>query len=309
MHTKYFLLIALSVLVACSRENPYDASGSFETDEVIVSAEQTGKILFLAIKEGDSLNAGQKVGSIDVSNLVLQKEQKQASVEALQGKTTDARPQLELVRKQLEVQNSQLEHQFRERTRISNLVKADAATQKQLDDIDAAIDQLQKQMSVTRQQIQLYQSNISTQNRAILSEQAPAEKNVAIVEDQIKKGTIINPLTGVVLTQYSFQGEYASSGKPLYKVADLSFLTLRAYITNSQLSEIKLNQKVKVFVEHGSKGIREYDGKVSWISDKAEFTPKTIQTKEERANLVYTIKVRVKNDGYLKIGMYSDIKF
>ena len=299
----------LFAVAGCSRQSPYDASGTFETDEVIISAEQTGKILSLPIKEGDSLGAGQKVGSIDVSNLVLQKEQKQASVEALHEKTTDAQPQLELVRKQLAVQNSQLEQQLRERTRISNLLRADAATQKQLDDIDAAIDQLQKQIAVTRQQIQLYQSNISTQNRSILSEQAPAQKTVAIVEDQIKKGTIINPINGVILTQYAFEGEYATIGKPLYKIADLSVLTLRAYITGTQLPQVKLNQGVKVLVDDGKKGYKEYTGTINWISGKAEFTPKTIQTREERANLVYAIKIRVKNDGYLKIGMYSEIKF
>lgn len=309
MKIKIVYLLPLLTLAACSRQSANDASGSFEVDEIIISAEQTGKILSLAIKEGDSLGVGQKVGSIDVSNLLLQKEQKQASVEALREKTSDAKPQLELVHKQLAVQNSQLEQQIKERARTSNLIKADAATQKQLDDINASIDQLQKQMAVTRQQIQLYQSNISTQNRSILSEEPSARKTVAIVEDQIKKGTIINPIKGIILTQYAFEGEYATIGKPLYKIADLSLLTLRAYITGIQLPQVKLNQKVKIMVDNGKKGYKAYDGIIGWISDKAEFTPKTIQTKEERANLVYAIKVKVKNDGYLKIGMYSEVKF
>ncbi|MBC7828635.1 MAG: HlyD family efflux transporter periplasmic adaptor subunit [Chitinophagaceae bacterium] len=308
MNTKKMYVTFLLALAACSGEPVYDASGTFETDEVIISAEQTGKILSLPIREGDSLGAGQKIGSIDVSNLVLQKEQKQASVEALREKTTDVQPQLELVRKQLAVQNSQMDQLLREKARTSNLLKADAATQKQLDDINSVIDQLQKQMAVTRQQIQLYQSNFSTQNRSILSEQVPAQKTVAIVEDQIKKGIIINPVSGVILTQYSFEGEYATIGKPLYKIADLSWLTLRAYITGNQLPAVKLSQPVKVLVDDGKKGYKEYPGTICWISNKAEFTPKTIQTKDERANLVYAIKIRVKNDGYLKIGMYSEVK-
>ena len=303
-----FIALALSLL-ACKSKNPYDASGSFETDEVIVSAEQTGTILSLKIQEGDSLQAGQSVGAIDVSALEMQKEQKEASVKAIGEKTVDARPRLELVRKQLAVQQSQMEQQLHERDRIANLVKADAATKKQLDDMNATIDQLQKSMDVTKQQIADYASSIRTGNRSILSEKEPALKNVALVEHQIKKGHIINPIRGRVLTQYAFEGEYAVMGKPLYKIGDVSVLTLRAYITGSQLPQVKLNQHVQVLVDNGPKDYTSYDGVITWISDKAEFTPKTIQTKDERANLVYAMKIKVKNNGYLKIGMYGEVKF
>jgi HlyD family secretion protein len=308
---KHLSLIAATLLMlsSCSKERAYDASGTFETDEVIVSAEQSGKIRALSIHEGDQLTAGQNVGGIDVSGLLLQKEQKEAALHAIAEKVSDAGPQLELVRRQLSVQESQLAQQQQERRRTANLVKADAATQKQLDDINAAIDQLQKQIAATRQQMALYQSNIGTQNRSILSEQTPAQKSVTIIEDQIRKGDIVNPINGTVLTQYSFAGEYASIGKPLYKIGDLSVLTLRAYITGKQLPQLKLGQQLTVLTDDGKGGYKQYPGTIDWISSRAEFTPKTIQTKDERADLVYAVKVRVKNDGYLKLGMYSEVKF
>jgi HlyD family secretion protein len=309
MKHKAVIAAALLLLGSCSKEKSYDASGTFETDEIIVSAEQSGKILALDAREGENLKAWQTVGSLDVSNLQLQKEQKEAALVAIAQKTADAGPQLELVRRQLAVQESQLAQQERERRRTANLVKADAATQKQLDDITASVDQLQKQIAATRQQINLYESNIGTQNRSILSEQGPARKSVSIVEDQIRKGSIINPITGTVLTQYAFAGEYASIGKPLYKIGDLSTLTLRAYITGNQLPEVKIGQQVTVQADDGKGGYKQYPGTISWISGKAEFTPKSIQTKDERADLVYAIKVKVKNDGYLKLGMYSELKF
>jgi HlyD family secretion protein len=212
-----------------------------------------------------------------------------------------------LLQDQLAVQQSQLRTLERERTRTSNLVQADAATGKQLDDINAQIDVLQKQIRVTQQQIKVQQSNVGTQNRGILSEANPLEKRVAQLNDQLAKATIVNPVAGTVLTKYAETGEYTAPGKALYKIADLSWLTLRAYISGSQLSQIKLNQPVKVFVDQGAEEYKTLTGTITWISDKAEFTPKTIQTKEERANLVYAVKVRVKNDGYLKIGMYGEV--
>ena len=306
------ILLASFVLAAtsCHDNRPdTDASGVFESDEVIVSAEQTGKLLSFPIKEGDTLRKGALAGSIDVNNVILQKEQVQASIQALRQKTTNPHPQIELVKRQLAVQESQLAQQQREKTRTENLLKADAATQKQLDDINAQIDQLQKQIAVSRQQIDLDNSNIATQNRTIFSEQNPLEKNVAAIQDQINKGQIINPITGTVLTRYALEGEMTSTGKALYKIANLDTLTLRAYVTGAQLTSIRLNQPVKVYTDDGAKHYKQYNGEVYWISDKSEFTPKTIQTKDERANLVYAVKIRVKNDGYLKIGMYGEVKF
>ena len=295
---------------SCSQKKiDTDASGVFESDEVIVSAEQNGKILSFPIQEGDTLAKGAKIGNIDMSNTMLQKQQVQATIAALHDKTTNPLPQTELVERQLAVQESQLAQQLRERTRTENLLKADAATQKQLDDINSTIDQLQKQIAVSKQQIALDKSNIATQNRTVYSEQAPLEKSVAQIQDNIDKGQIINPIKGTVLTKYALEGEMTTMGKALYKIANLDTLTLRAYVTGSQLTQVKLGQTVKVYSDEGANQYREYPAEVYWISDKSEFTPKTIQTRDERANLVYAVKIHVKNDGYLKLGMYGEVKF
>jgi HlyD family secretion protein len=300
-----------SLLISSCNQNKLvtDASGVFESDEVIVSAEQSGKLLSFPIQEGDTLRKGIVAGQIDMSNTILQKQQVQASIQALRQKTTNPLPQTELIKKQLAVQQSQLAQQLRERTRTENLLKADAATQKQLDDINAAIDQLQRQIAVSQQQIALDNSNIATQNRTIFSEKDPLEKSVDQIQDQINKGQVMNPLSGTVLTKYALEGEMTVTGKALYKIANLDTLTLRAYVTGAQLTAVKLGQPVKVYTDQGAKNYKEYSGQVSWISDKSEFTPKTIQTKDERANLVYAVKIRVKNDGYLKLGMYGEVKF
>jgi membrane fusion protein YbhG len=302
-------LIAITTAACNQHKIQTDASGVFESDEVIVSAEQNGKIISFPIHEGDTLDKGQKIGQIDMSNTILQKAQVEASIAALRDKTTNPRPQAELVQRQLAVQESQLAQQLRERTRTENLLKADAATQKQLDDINASIDQLQKQIAVSRQQIALDNSNIATQNRTVFSEQAPLERSAAQIQDNINKGQIINPIRGTVLTRYALQGEMTTTGKALYKIANMDTLTLRAYITGSQLTQVKLGQQVKVYADQGTDQYREYAGQIYWISDKSEFTPKTIQTRDERANLVYAVKIRVRNDGYLKLGMYGEVKF
>jgi len=308
---KYNMILGIAVVMminACGKGgNDYDASGNFEADEVIVSAEQNGEIQSFTVKEGDQLAAGQTVGQIDVAIPTLQKEQVQASIKALQEKTHDPVPERELVRRQLLVQEAQLQQQYRERTRTENLVKSDAATQKQLDDINALIVQMERQLNVTRQQLQLNNSNISTQNRSILSEKAPLEKSLAQFAEQIRKGQIVNPISGVVLQRYALQGEMATTGKPLYKIANIDTLYLKAYVTGVTLPQIKLGQQVQARIDQGKKNYKTYPGEITWISGKSEFTPKTIQTKNERANLVYAIKVRVKNDGYLKIGMYGEM--
>jgi HlyD family secretion protein len=302
-----FLLCAL--LLSCSnKENIYDASGTFESDEVIVSSEQNGQLLSFNVNEGDSLTKGQVIGFIDSTNLVLQKQQVQATIHSLSEKTSDVQPQVKLLRDQLAVQQSQLDHLIYERNRYQRLVAAQAATQKQLDDLNAQVDQAQKQMQVTQQQIAVQQSNTGTQNRSILSESDPLKKQIAQINQQLSKANIVNPLTGTVLAKYAQQGEITATGKALYKIADLSYLNLRAYITGTQLSQIKLNQQVEVLVDDGADKYKTYDGVITWISGKAEFTPKTIQTKDERANLVYAVKIKVKNDGYLKIGMYGEVQ-
>jgi HlyD family secretion protein len=309
MTMKYVYVIALAVLVSACNRSKYDAdaSGTFEADEVIVSSEIGGKLLSFNLEEGTTLDSGKAVGVIDAENLTLQKQQVEESIKALSSKTADVNPQVKLLQDQLSVQQSELDRQSRERTRTENLVKADAATGKQLDDINAQIDVIRKQINVTQQQINVQKNNVQTQNRSILSEGAPLEKRVAQLDDQLKRATIVNPLAGTVLTKYAEAGEITSPGKALYKIADLSTLTLRAYITGTQISEVKLNQQVKVRVDKGKDEYKEIPGTITWISDKAEFTPKTIQTKEERANLVYAVKINVKNDGFLKIGMYGEV--
>jgi HlyD family secretion protein len=308
-HIIHAIAIMVITLACNRREEAFDASGSFEAEEVIVSSEATGKIESLKLEEGTTLTQNAVVGIIDAENIQLQKEQVQASIAALREKTVDVKPQVKMLQDQLSVQQSQLDNLLHERNRVENLIKADAATGKQLDDIKAQIDVVRKQMVVTRRQIDVQRTNSNTQNRSILSEEEPLQKKVKQLDQQIGDANIINPVQGTVLAKYAEAGEMTAAGKALYKIADLSTLTLRAYITGSQFSQVKLGQQVKVLVDNGADDYRTYSGTITWVSGKAEFTPKTIQTKEERANLVYAIKVKVKNDGYLKIGMYGDVQF
>jgi HlyD family secretion protein len=305
------ILIAGLILTAFSCNSnkvKFDASGTFESDELVVSSEANGRITSLNLEEGNLLKKGQVVGTIDNESLQLQKEQVEASISALKEKTSDVAPQIRLLEDQKKVQQSQLTNMLQERARTENLVKADAATKKQLDDINAQIDVLQKQISVTEQQINVQKNNVATQNRSILSEKNPLEKKSAQLQDQIQKSNIVNPIDGTVIMKYAELGEVTAQGKALYKIADLSTIILRAYVTGIQLPNIKTGQQVKVLIDSTESKYKEYPGTIEWISDKAEFTPKTIQTKEERANLVYAIKIRVKNDGYLKIGMYGEVQ-
>lgn len=306
---KFLAAWTLLMATACDGKNGnFDASGTFETDEVIVSSELSGKITRLGIEEGQAIARDSIIGEVDAANIALQKEQVEANIRALSQKTADVTPQVRLLENQLAVQQSQLNNLLHEKTRIENLVRQDAATGKQLDDINAQVDVARKSLSVTQQEINVRRSNIATQNRSILSESEPLQKRVEQLQDQIRRASIVNPINGTVITKYAEEGEITSAGKALYKIADLSTMTLRAYISGTQLSKVKLGQAVKVKVDEGE-GYRELPGTITWIADKAEFTPKTIQTKEERANLVYAMKVKVKNDGYLKIGMYGELNF
>jgi HlyD family secretion protein len=310
MKKRIYLYLLLGVLLAgCGKSgHEFDASGTFEADEVIVSAELAGRLDSFTVQEGQQLRAGKVVGLIDALNLTLQKEQVEASIAALQEKTMDVQPHIRLLQNQLAVQKTQLATLERERTRTQHLLTADAATSKQLDDINDQIEVLKGQMQVTQQQIKVQYTTVSTQNRGILSENKPLQKRVAQLEDQLSDAHITNPINGTVLAKYAEQGEVTAPGKALYKIADLTYINLRAYVTGDQLPQVRLGQPVRVLIDQG-KGYRELPGTVTWVSDKAEFTPKTIQTKDERANLVYAMKVRVKNDGYLKIGMYGEVIF
>jgi HlyD family secretion protein len=309
MHTKFILLAIALGLASCNNaENDHDASGVFEADEVIVSSEMAGRILKFPAVEGDRLAAGDSVVFIDATNIRLQKEQVEASIGTLREKTTDVSLQVDLLKNQLTVQETQLATLEKERERFENLVKADAATGKQLDDIVGQINQLQRQMSVTKQQIKVQQNVTGSQNRGILSEKDPLAKRVAQLDDQLQRSTVVNPSTGILLTKYAQAGEVTAAGKALYKIANLDVVRLKAYFSGDQMASIKLGQTVKVQVDDGKGGYRNYNGTITWISDKAEFTPKTIQTKDERANLVYATKIDVKNDGLLKLGMYGEVK-
>ena len=310
-------------LSACVEEKNFDASGSFEADEIIISSEQNGKLLSFNVQEGMDLKANTVVGQIDTIDLALQKAQVLATMEAITGKTVGTNPQAKVINTQIGTQEAQIETLRKqlqlldiEVARVQNMFEGGAATQKQLDDIkgqreilNKQLETAQKQVEVLNSQITSTQENIGIQNKAILAELKPTQAKLDLINQQIKKAEITNAVDGVVLTKYVMQGEFVTIGKPLYKIADLSDITLKAYITGDQLAKIALNQQVTVNTDDGNGGFKQHQGTVTWISSKAEFTPKTIQTKNERANLVYAIKVKVKNDGSLKIGMYGEIKF
>jgi len=290
------LLFSGLLLAACgNNRNAMDASGAFEAEETVISAEATGTLRSFALEEGQALDANALIGYIDTTQLYLRKKQLESQVRS----TLSQRPDIAAQVAALQVQLKTAE---REQQRLSNLVKGDAATQKQLDDATS-------QVEVIKKQITAQQSALGITSESIREQTSPLQVQIEQLNDQLRKSYIINPLKGTVLAKYVEQDEMATPGKALYKIADLSSLYLRAYVSGSQLSQLKLNQTIKVFVDDGADKYKEYSGTITWISDKAEFTPKTIQTKEERANLVYAVKIKVKNDGLLKIGMYGEIKF
>lgn len=287
--------IALLFAAGCRHEKTFDASGSFEAVETVISAEATGTLKEFQVEEGQSLESGQLVGYIDTVQLYLKKKQLESQMEALAAKKPNISVQLSALQEQLKTAET-------EKKRIENLLKADAATPKQLDDVNAQIALIKKQIDAQKSTLDISTTGI---NKDIL----PLGIQIEQLNDQLQKSRIINPLSGTVIAKYAEQSEMVAVGKPLYKIADLSEIILRVYISANQLPQVKLNQNVKVHTDDGKGGFAETSGVVTWISDKAEFTPKTIQTKEERANLVYAMKVKVKNDGTYKIGMYGEINF
>lgn len=294
---KKLLIIGIAILaVACQKNKyKYDAAGVFEATEVIVSAEATGKLMEFDVNEGKMVDRNQQLGYIDTVQLHLSKLQLLSNRQAVSSKEQD-------ISKQIAATQQRIATQKQERKRTERLIEANAATRKQLDDINADIALLEKQLAA-----QL--STLEKNNKGVNEESTALEIQVAQIEDQLLKSRIISPIDGTVLVKYTEPGEWASVGKPLFKVADLNQMILRAYITSGQLTQLKLGQAVTVYADFKEKENRSYEGKVIWISDKSEFTPKTIQTRDERANLVYAVKVVVPNDGLLKIGMYADIMF
>lgn len=289
-----FTAITALFLISCGhKEQAYDASGTFEAVETIVSAEATGIIKELDLEEGQVLEAGEKLGYIDSTQLYLKKKQLEAQIKAVLSKKPDVRAQVAAYREQLK----QAVH---EQQRIVRLFKADAATAKQLDDANA-------QVAVIRKQIAAQESSLEITAEGLSKEALPLNVQIEQLKDQLSKCRIVNETEGTVLTKYAESNEMAVTGKPLYKISNLKTIILRAYVTGNQLTGIKTGQNVSVLVDDAKGAYKTYEGTIEWISDKAEFTPKTIQTKDERANLVYAIKVKVKNDGYLKIGMYGEL--
>ncbi|WP_294606089.1 HlyD family efflux transporter periplasmic adaptor subunit [uncultured Bacteroides sp.] len=286
----------LALFSACGNGTPeYDATGTFETTEVLVSAEASGKLLYFNIEEGTVLKAGQEVGVVDTVQLYLKKLQLEANIKSVEEQRPD-------ILKQVAATKEQITAAERERNRVANLLKVGAANQKQLDDAD-------DQLEVLRKQLVAQNSTLSNSHQSLTWQSSSVGIQVVQVEDQLKKCYITSPITGTVLAKYAEAGELTAVGTPLFKIADTQQMYLRAYITSEQLSQVKLGQKVTVFSDYGTDEHKQYPGVVTWISDTSEFTPKTILTKNERANLVYAVKIAVKNEGYLKIGMYGGVEF
>ncbi len=289
-------LIVLLLTTSCGKmKDDADASGTFEATEVIVSAEGAGKILTFSVEEGQLLTAGEIVGAIDSTQLFLRKQQILSSNKSLQSRRPDVNKQIAAVEQQIVTAKT-------ERKRIENLLKANAATQKQFDDVNALIVLLEKQLDAQK-------TVLETANQGITEDSQGIKIQEAQIADQLHKCKIISPIAGTVLVKYSEMGEVAAPGKALFKIADTNNMILRAYVTADQLTQLKIGQRVKVTSDFGKDKNKEYMGTLSWISSKAEFTPKTIQTRDERANLVYAVKIDIKNDGFIKIGMYGDVNF
>lgn len=299
MKKNTFILLGFglaAILTSCAnKENQFDASGAFEATETIISSEAAGTLLSFTIDEGDLVKKGQFIGSVDSVQLYLKKKQLEEQI----GSMLSKKPNISL---QLSAFESQLKTANIEKARVEKMVKENAAPTKQLDDVNG-------QIAVIKGQIAALQSSLSITSQGITNDANTISIQIAQINDQLKKCRIVSPMDGTVLTTYVRENEMTAPGKPLFKLADLDEMILRVYITGDQLTQVKLNQDVSVFTDDGTGGMAKTAGKITWINSKGEFTPKTIQTKDERANMVYAIKVKVKNDGRFKIGMYGEIQF
>lgn len=296
MKTYIFILAVFSILfMSCGEEEHLiDASGVFEATEIIVSAEANGKILAFTIQEGDLLKKDQLVGLVDSTQLHFSKLQLAANKITVKSNRPD-------VRAQMEATEQEIARQEREQKRIEKLLAGDVATQKQMDDINA-------QILILKARLRSQKSSLSNSVNAVDAQSNTIDVQIAQIEDLIEKCNVKSPIDGTVLVKYAEQSEMAAMGKALFKIADVEHMFLHAYVTADQLAGIKVGQEVNVLAEFGETENRPYKGKITWISSKSEFTPKTIQTQDERANLVYAVKIAVVNDGYLKIGMYGGFK-
>lgn len=289
-----FYSAILLTMVACGRGNDFDATGTFEATEVVVSAEAAGRILYFDAEEGDTVQAGKQIGAIDTVQLHLQKLQ----LERQRASVASNRPD---IRKQAAALREQIAKQEVERNRVVNLLKDGAATTKQLDDIDASL-------KVLNGQLEALLSTLGNNTAAIDENSSALTLQIAQIEDRLQKSRIASPISGTVLAKYSEQGELAAVGRPLMKVADMDNVYLRAYFTSDRLSSLKIGQEVTVTADFGGDEQIDYAGRITWIASESEFTPKNIQTKSSRASLVYAVKIAVKNDGRLKLGLYGEVK-
>lgn len=287
--------VALMMSACGGNEKEYDATGIFEATETTVFAEQNGALLTFSVNEGDTIEANKEVGLIDTTQVWLKIQQLNATKKVYQSQKPDMEAQIAAVRQQLSKAQQ-------EELRYKELVADGAAPRKMLDDVTSQVKVLQRQLDA---QI----SSLSTSTRALDKQTAAADVQTKQLFDQLHKCHIVTPAKGTILEKYVERGEFVAVGKPLFKIADTEKMYMRAYATSAQLQDIRIGQKVKVFADYGAGQKKEYDGTVTWISSRSEFTPKTIVTDDERADLVYAVKVAVKNDGFVKIGMYGEVKW
>lgn len=289
------IFAAAALLVGCGKKDKdYDATGTFEATEVTVSAEQTGKLMMFDITEGDKIEAGRQVGLIDTVQLYLKARQMGATKLVYSAQKPETQ-------KQIAATHQQIIKARQEVNRYTQLVKEDAANRKLLDDAKS-------QLLVLEHQLEAQTSSLNTSTKSLSAQMGTVDVEKLQVADQLRKCHILSPISGTVLDKYAEPGEFATIGKPLFKIADTDNMFLHAYITSDQLRSVKIGQRVKVFSDYGGGNRKEYPGTVTWISSKSEFTPKTILTDDERADLVYAVKIAVKNDSYIKIGMYGEVK-
>ncbi len=294
--TGIWITLLATIVTSCQNHTlDYDATGTFEATEIIVSAETSGKLVYLDANEGRQLQKGEEIGLIDTVQLYLRKRQLQANMKSVDYQRPD-------IQKQIASTRQRIEQAEREKKRVENLLKSDAANRKQLDDWNTEIQVLNKQLEAQLSTLRNSTASLNEQSSSVAIQ-------VAQVEDQLQKSRICAPIQGRVLAKYAEPGELASPGKPLFKIADTENMFLRAYITSDQLSAVKIGQTVRLYADFGDENRKEYTGTVCWIADQAEFTPKTILTKDERANQVYAVKIAFRNDGSAKIGMYGEVKF
>lgn len=305
-----FLSLPILFCISCNKkEKDFDATGIFEATEITVSAQASGEVQQLDVTEGQSLDSGARVGQIDVYQLVQKQNELEAAKQQIYANkaATDSR-QLDL-NKQLASLQQQISHAQRERQRFARLVQDGAVARKLLDDINDQISLLQRQLEATRDQFRSSNASLADQIKGFQAQMKGVEAQQRQLERQIQNATIVAPKSGVMLEQLVKAGEFVGVGKPLFKLAQMDHIYLRAYVTSAQLKSVMLGQKAKVYADYGGGQQQEYVGKVAWISSRSEFTPKTIVTDDERADLVYAVKILIKNDGRVKIGMYGEVKF